>query len=471
MSTPVSYLGVTYFIPAFGDGGYAQGAGNLSLYLIALANGSLTTSGGIFTLTGDVNFGSSFGVIAPYYKSASANIATSGVLRMSNTDSIQWRNFANSGNDVLAVNASDQLTYNGTPIGLAGGSVTSVSGTANQINSTGGNTPILSLSSTVILPGTITLGGNENAAGFKITGLSGGTTSGDSVAMGQASWSLAAGSLTGTLAMGGFKITGLATGTAATDAANVGQTVTNPLTTNLAAGGNKITGLANGTAAQDAVAFTQLTTGNAITGGGITSSVALAGSPTTTTQVATDSSTNIATTAFVQSNTHVDLLGTITASGSVNAAFTGLAGAKYAYYEVIIDNLQSATDAVSLRLQLSTGSGFGGSYSYENLAWAGTTSSVTSATGQTSWDIMDGAGTGTGVIQSLKVTIYGADNTTIRKRATWSSTGFYQSGLFFTTAGGGIESDQFHVIDGIGFSMSTGNIATGTFRLYGYRNT
>jgi hypothetical protein len=48
MSTPVSYNGVTYFVPAFNDGGYAQGAGNMSLYWIALAT-ALPTTGGALT--------------------------------------------------------------------------------------------------------------------------------------------------------------------------------------------------------------------------------------------------------------------------------------------------------------------------------------------------------------------------------------------------------------------------------------
>lgn len=37
MSTPVSYSGTTYNVPAYQDSGYAQGTGNLSSYLIALA--------------------------------------------------------------------------------------------------------------------------------------------------------------------------------------------------------------------------------------------------------------------------------------------------------------------------------------------------------------------------------------------------------------------------------------------------
>jgi|ERR1700676_1065767 len=472
MSTPVVYGGVTYNIPSFGDGGYAQGAGNLSLYLIALATGSLTTGGGPFTLLADVNFGTSFGLLAKYFTSVSANPASAGVLRLSNTDNIEWRNFANNGNDVLAVNASDQLTYNGTVVGLAGASVTSVSGTANQINSTGGTTPVLSLSSTLVFPGTISANSN------KITSLANGTAASDAAAFGQITAAnagalpLTGGTMSGPINMGSNKITNLATGTAATDAANVGQTVTNPLTVNLAAGGNKITGLANGTAAQDAVAFTQLSTGNAITGGGIASSVALSGSPTTTTQTATDSSTNIATTAFVQSNIHIDLLAAVDANNSASSQFTGLAGTKYSAYEVYIDGITPTTDAVSFHLQISTGSGFlAANYSYENIAWAGTTATVTSATSQASWDLMDGAGTGAGVVQSIKLTIFGADNPKNTHRAVWSTTGFYQSGLFFTTSGGGIVNTQSAVIDGLSFTMSSGNINTARYRLYGYRNT
>lgn len=47
--------------------------------------------------------------------------------------------------------------------------VTSVSGTANQISSTGGTTPVLSLTAPVILPGGLTLGGNLALNSFGIT--------------------------------------------------------------------------------------------------------------------------------------------------------------------------------------------------------------------------------------------------------------------------------------------------------------
>jgi microcystin-dependent protein len=116
MATIVTFNGVNYSVPAYGDTGWAQGSGNLTQYLIALATGSLQQTGGLFTLTADANFGASFGLIAEYYKSESANIASAGVVRLANTDTIDWRNFANTGNDVLAINSSDQLTFNGVPI-------------------------------------------------------------------------------------------------------------------------------------------------------------------------------------------------------------------------------------------------------------------------------------------------------------------------------------------------------------------
>lgn len=137
MSTPIVFNGTNYSVPAFGDGGYAQGAGNLSLYLIALASGTFQPTGGNFTLLADANFGPSFGLISVYYKSFSANIATAGVLRLSNTDTIDWRNFANSGNLALGVNSSNQLVYNGTAIAGGGAGVTTITGTANQVLANG----------------------------------------------------------------------------------------------------------------------------------------------------------------------------------------------------------------------------------------------------------------------------------------------------------------------------------------------
>lgn len=64
MATTITFNGSSYSVPAYGDSGWAQGAGNLSSYLVAIAAGALQTTGGTFTLSSPVNFGSSNGITA-----------------------------------------------------------------------------------------------------------------------------------------------------------------------------------------------------------------------------------------------------------------------------------------------------------------------------------------------------------------------------------------------------------------------
>lgn len=114
MSQNVTWNNVVYPIPTQGDP--PPWGASLDRYIVALGTYALSPAGGAFTLTADVNFGTSFGLIAPYYKSSTTNIATSGQLRLANVNTVQWRNFANNGNLALAVNGSDQLTFNGSTL-------------------------------------------------------------------------------------------------------------------------------------------------------------------------------------------------------------------------------------------------------------------------------------------------------------------------------------------------------------------
>lgn len=133
MSTPITFNSVAYSVPAYNDTGYAQGAGNLSAYLIAIATGTLQQSGGTFSLTADANFGTNFGLVSKYYKSITADIATAGAIRLAVSDVIDWRNNANSGNLSLGIDGSNNLTFNGSAIPVSGGFVSSITGTANQV--------------------------------------------------------------------------------------------------------------------------------------------------------------------------------------------------------------------------------------------------------------------------------------------------------------------------------------------------
>ncbi len=135
MSTPITFNSVAYSVPAYNDTGYAQGAGNLSSYLIAISTGTLQQSGGTFTLTADVNFGPNFGLVAKYYTSATSTPATAGAVRLANADLIEWRNFGLSGNNILGVDSSDNLVYNGNTVltSSGGGFVSSITGTTNEV--------------------------------------------------------------------------------------------------------------------------------------------------------------------------------------------------------------------------------------------------------------------------------------------------------------------------------------------------
>ncbi len=112
--TVVPLAGVNYNIPNFGGTGWAEGAGNLTAYLIAISSVVLQTTGGVFNLTADVNFGDAYGLLSIYYKSATAGIATAGVVRLALTDTIDW----GTSNLALGV-ASSRLTFNSVQLAVA----------------------------------------------------------------------------------------------------------------------------------------------------------------------------------------------------------------------------------------------------------------------------------------------------------------------------------------------------------------
>ncbi len=117
MASTVTLAGTNYSIPALGDIGWATGAGNLSSYLIAIASVTLQTTGGNFTLSADVNFGATFGVLSKYFTTVAASPATAGVIRLAIGDTIDW----GVANNALSVTGTS-LKWNGAFV------VTSASG-------------------------------------------------------------------------------------------------------------------------------------------------------------------------------------------------------------------------------------------------------------------------------------------------------------------------------------------------------
>lgn len=99
-----------------------------------MTNGALYTQGGAFTLTNDVNFGASFGLVSSYFKSRTAAIANTGVLRLANTDTVVWAGTGAQGDIGLSVNTANYLISNAA--GVQTGNVV-VTGDV-IINGTGG---------------------------------------------------------------------------------------------------------------------------------------------------------------------------------------------------------------------------------------------------------------------------------------------------------------------------------------------
>ena len=118
--TTVTLNGSNYSIPAYGDTGWAVGTGNLSSYLVAIASGTLQTTGGTFALSANVNFGASYGLLAAYFSTRAASPATSGLIRLALTDTIKW----GAANLALSVTGTD-LYWNGNRL-LGSGSVVSI---------------------------------------------------------------------------------------------------------------------------------------------------------------------------------------------------------------------------------------------------------------------------------------------------------------------------------------------------------
>lgn len=131
MAQSIVFNNATYIIPDVGESSWGQ---NLTNYFVAIPSGCYQLSGGTSPLTADLSFGTNFGLFAKYVTSTTSTPATAGVVRLANTDAVEWRNFANGANLALSVDTSNNLLWNGDIIATAAASpVLSITGTSNQV--------------------------------------------------------------------------------------------------------------------------------------------------------------------------------------------------------------------------------------------------------------------------------------------------------------------------------------------------
>jgi hypothetical protein len=115
MSVQKTWAGATYNLPQNREPKGSWGV-DTSNFLIALASNAVSLTGGTQTLAAELNLGATYGVVTPYVKSAAANIAAAGMIRLAVGDTINWRNNANLADLLLGINGTDRLTYNIDPV-------------------------------------------------------------------------------------------------------------------------------------------------------------------------------------------------------------------------------------------------------------------------------------------------------------------------------------------------------------------
>lgn len=112
MSISLTVNGQKFDYPESGDQNWGPDATD---WASAVTTGMLQKSGGLFQILSEVDFGAVFGLKAIYYKSRSSSISETGILRLSNNDSITFRNALNDGDLSLNV-VSNSLYFNGIEV-------------------------------------------------------------------------------------------------------------------------------------------------------------------------------------------------------------------------------------------------------------------------------------------------------------------------------------------------------------------
>lgn len=145
MSTSVTIASSTYTVPALADSNWGTNVSNLLIALSAPTKLLQTNTTTFTLLSGDVDFGATYGLKSSSFKSRSANPSSAGIFRLSNAESVGWRNAANSADLLLKVNASNQLEYNGL---VVSGSTALTVSRALQSNVTTGAVEVSAVTST-----------------------------------------------------------------------------------------------------------------------------------------------------------------------------------------------------------------------------------------------------------------------------------------------------------------------------------
>jgi len=405
---------------------------------------------------------------------------TNGQLIIGSTGATPVAASLTAGSGVTITPGAGSITISATG---SGGTVTSVSGTANRITSTGGTTPVIDIDANYVGQSSITTLGTIG------TGVWQGTVVG--LAYGGTAANLTAS--TGGIVYSGASALAILAGTATarqmlqsgSSAAPAWSTTTWPATTtaNQILYSSAASVIGEITTANSAVLVTNssgvpafsgtMTNGQLIigsTGGTPAAATLTAGTGITITNAA-----NSITIAASSGSGAWTKISSSTASSSATIDFTSLTNA-YMMYMVVIDRALPATDAVAFQMRASTNNGSSyystNEYSYANMiAWAADGSYISRGGTGAAACLMTGNDANYYVGNATNEGITG---TFFLYNPSGTSYGRTTGSFSYTEPGGALREcshagriDQAADIDAIRFMFSSGNIASGTFTLYG----
>ena len=138
-------------------------------------------------------------------------------------------------------------------------------------------------------------------------------------------------------------------------------------------------------------------------------------------------------------------------------------------FKILINNLQCDTDVEDLKCRVTESGTANTTANYDRaskLLRAGASFGNQSATNETSWDLGTNIGTGTGEGMQVLMYIFNANNSSEFTFHTKENIEFNSTPELLGQQGGGVFTSTSSV-DGLNFFMDSGNIDSGTFKLYG----
>jgi hypothetical protein len=169
------------------------------------------------------------------------------------------------------------------------------------------------------------------------------------------------------------------------------------------------------------------------------------------------------------------LLSTQTASNSPNIDFTSVITSTYDEYEITFQNLVPQTDDTYLMLRTSSNNGTSydatvGDYSYANRtnSSGSTVVNVAALLNASEIYVARRIGNSTGENANGEITIKNPLNTTVYKLIKCTTDCIQYTGDYASFSGGGTRKST-SAVNAIRLLMNSGNIASGTFRMYGIK--